>query len=53
MPKFLPLPRILWVVQYDDGTEFINRDRLSKGERADLKKRGVKFRERPYDRRPA
>ncbi len=40
--------RTLYVVQYADGREYINRAKLSKAERADLKKRGEKFREIRY-----
>jgi hypothetical protein len=46
---FPPLQNdVLYVVQYMDGREFINRGKLSPEDRADLKKRGEKFREVKY-----
>jgi hypothetical protein len=40
--------RTLYVVQYADGREFINREPLTREERADLKKDGHAFREKRY-----
>jgi len=49
MTSFPPLRnRVLYLIQYSDRAEFISRDRLSKHERAELKRRGIKFREKKY-----